>query len=179
VMKKASRLYCFPKTCSSSTALGTHAVQEATLSLCCVGDVYEGRTIHNHSDLSRLLYVNFAMIHCPTSDHATELMLTLSYQRLQTIQPLSDEELYDKIRRTFPPFETNFYQFTKVALSFRLDPWLLPKAELESSDLFEDSQSSRNRVMRGPIPKTLVEKIRLGTLLRWLPEAYQRALFSS
>jgi glutamate dehydrogenase len=27
---------------------------------------------------------------------------TLSYQRLQTTQPLSDEELYDKIRRTVP-----------------------------------------------------------------------------
>ena len=27
---------------------------------------------------------------------------TLSYQRLQTTQPLTDEELYDKIRRTVP-----------------------------------------------------------------------------
>lgn len=27
---------------------------------------------------------------------------TLSYQRLQTVQPLSDEELYDKIRRSVP-----------------------------------------------------------------------------
>ncbi|KAE9391673.1 hypothetical protein BT96DRAFT_1001090 [Gymnopus androsaceus JB14] len=209
VMKKASRLYYLPKnlffldgpcgslhnTCSSlgsaswrlKNALDendpVHAevltnIKRRFRSEMFMRESIE-RIIHNHLELSRLLYVNFAMIHCPTSDHVTELMLTLSYQRLQTIQPLSDEELYDKIRRTFPPFETNFYQFTKVALSFRLDPWLLPKAELESSDLFEDSQSSRNRVMRGPIPKMLVEEIRLETLLRWLPEAYQRALFSS
>ncbi|KAE9387089.1 NADH-dependent glutamate dehydrogenase [Gymnopus androsaceus JB14] len=71
---------------------------------------------------------------------------TLSYQRLQTIQPLSDEELYDKIRRTVPNkhslqvlesflifnkhiLKTNFYQPTKVALSFRLDPGFLPEVE--------------------------------------------------
>ncbi|KAE9386238.1 hypothetical protein BT96DRAFT_1086729, partial [Gymnopus androsaceus JB14] len=60
------------------------------------------QVIHTHSELIRLLYVNFAMVHYPASDQATELMPTLSYQRLQTIQPLSDEELYDKIRRTVP-----------------------------------------------------------------------------
>lgn len=27
---------------------------------------------------------------------------TLSYQRLQSFQPLTDEELYDKLRRTVP-----------------------------------------------------------------------------
>ncbi|KAE9389560.1 NAD(P)-binding protein [Gymnopus androsaceus JB14] len=52
------------------------------------------------------------------------------------------------------------------------------QAELESSDLFEDVPS-RNGVMRRAIPKTLVEKIGLETLLKRLPEAYQRALFSS
>ncbi|KAE9385967.1 hypothetical protein BT96DRAFT_1006532 [Gymnopus androsaceus JB14] len=104
------------------------------------------QVIHTHSELIRLLYVNFAMVHYPASDHATELMLTLSYQRLQTIQPLSDEELYDKIRRTVPNkhslqvlesflifnkhiLKTNFYQPTKVALSFRLDPGFLPEVE--------------------------------------------------
>ncbi|KAE9386240.1 NAD(P)-binding protein [Gymnopus androsaceus JB14] len=73
------------------------------------------------------------------SELLPELMPTLSYQRLQTIQPLSDEELYDKIRRTVPNkhslqvlesflifnkhiLKTNFYQPTKVTLSFRLDP---------------------------------------------------------
>ncbi|KAE9388976.1 NAD(P)-binding protein [Gymnopus androsaceus JB14] len=45
---------------------------------------------------------NFAMVHYSASDHATESMPALSYQCLQTIQPLSDEELYDKIRRTVP-----------------------------------------------------------------------------
>ncbi|KAE9389553.1 NAD(P)-binding protein [Gymnopus androsaceus JB14] len=52
------------------------------------------------------------------------------------------------------------------------------QAELESSDLFEDVPS-RNVVMRRAIPKTLVEKIGLETLLKRLLEAYQRALFSS
>ncbi|KAE9387383.1 NAD-specific glutamate dehydrogenase [Gymnopus androsaceus JB14] len=104
------------------------------------------QVIHTHSELIRLLYVNFAMVHYPASDHATELMPTLSYQRLQTIQPLSDEELYDKIRRMVPNkhslqvlesflifnkhiLKTNFYQPTKVALSFRLDPGFLPEVE--------------------------------------------------
>jgi len=71
---------------------------------------------------------------------------TLSYQRLQTVQPLTDAELYDKIRRAvgnkhelqvleaFLIFnkhvlKTNFYQPTKVALSFRLDPKFLPEIE--------------------------------------------------
>lgn len=94
---------------------------------------------------------------------------TLSYQRLQTTQPLTDQELYEKIRKTaankhelqvlesflifnkcvFPPFpsltranhthpptherrhvlKTNFYQPTKVALSFRLAPDFLPDVE--------------------------------------------------
>lgn len=66
----------------------------------------------------RLLYVNFAMIHYPATDEASNLMYvrlafvnpaythpttprpTLSYQRLQTAQPLTDEELYEKIRRS-------------------------------------------------------------------------------
>ncbi|KAE9387379.1 hypothetical protein BT96DRAFT_948403 [Gymnopus androsaceus JB14] len=65
------------------------------------------QVIHTHSELIRLLYVNFAMVHYPASNDATEFMPTLSYQRLQTIQPLSDEELYDKIRhspqQTHPP----------------------------------------------------------------------------
>ncbi|KAG6878078.1 hypothetical protein C0992_008614 [Termitomyces sp. T32_za158] len=66
--------------------------------------------------------------------------------RLQTTQPLTDEELYDKLRRTvhnkhelqvlesFLIFnkhvlKTNFYQPTKVALSFRLAPDFLPEIE--------------------------------------------------
>lgn len=103
------------------------------------------QVIHAHSELIRLLYVNFAMVHYPAADDAS-LMPTLSYQRLQTAQPLTDEELYDKIRRTvlnkqdlqvleaFLIFNknvlrTNFYQPTKVALSFRLAPDFLAEIE--------------------------------------------------
>ncbi|KIM52317.1 hypothetical protein SCLCIDRAFT_32751 [Scleroderma citrinum Foug A] len=103
------------------------------------------QVIHAHSELIRLLYVNFAMVHYPAVDDAS-LMPTLSYQRLQTTQPLTDEELYDKIRRTVPSkqdlqvleaflifnknvLRTNFYQPTKVALSFRLAPDFLAEIE--------------------------------------------------
>ncbi|KAF9005537.1 NADH-dependent glutamate dehydrogenase [Cyathus striatus] len=102
--------------------------------------------IHAHPDLIRQLYVNFAMTHYPQSDEASSLMPTLSYQRLQTVQPLTDEELYDRIRRSVPNkhdlqvleaflifnkhvLKTNFYQPTKVALSFRLAPDFLPEVE--------------------------------------------------
>ncbi|KAG8214676.1 NADH-dependent glutamate dehydrogenase [Butyriboletus roseoflavus] len=103
------------------------------------------QVIHAHSELIRLLYVNFAMVHYPVVDDES-LKPTLSYQRLQNTQPLTDEELYDKIRRSIPNkqdlqvlesflifnkhvLKTNFYQPTKVALSFRLAPDFLPEAE--------------------------------------------------
>ena len=86
------------------------------------------------------------MTHYPTSDDATQLGPTLSYQRLQTFQPLTDSELYDRLRRSVPNkhdlqvlesflifnkaiLKTNFYQPTKVALSFRLTPDFLPEVE--------------------------------------------------
>ncbi|KAH0832130.1 NADH-dependent glutamate dehydrogenase [Lanmaoa asiatica] len=106
------------------------------------------QVIHAHSELIHLLYVNFAMVHYPAADDESLKYIrpTLSYQRLQNTQPLSDEELYDKIRRTVPNkqdlqvlesflifnkhvLKTNFYQPTKVALSFRLAPDFLPEAE--------------------------------------------------
>ncbi|KAI0345625.1 NADH-dependent glutamate dehydrogenase [Trametopsis cervina] len=106
------------------------------------------QVIHAHPELVsiNLLYVNFAMVHYPGADEASQLMPTLSYQRLQTIEPLTDQQLYDKIRRTvgnkhelqvleaFLIFnkhvlKTNFYQPTKVALSFRLAPDFLPEVE--------------------------------------------------
>ncbi|TFK23414.1 glutamate dehydrogenase [Coprinopsis marcescibilis] len=104
------------------------------------------QAIHAYPELIRLLYVNFAMTHYPPSDDATQLGPTLSYQRLQTVQPLSDPELYDKLRRTVTNkndlqvlesflifnksiLKTNFYQPTKVALSFRLAPDFLPEVE--------------------------------------------------
>ncbi|KAI0049429.1 NAD-specific glutamate dehydrogenase [Auriscalpium vulgare] len=103
------------------------------------------QVIHAHPELIRMLYVNFAMVHYP-ADEAQRLMPTLSYQRLQTEQPLTDQELYDRIRRSvlnkqdlqvlesFLIFnkhvlKTNFYQPTKVALSFRFAPEFLPEVE--------------------------------------------------
>lgn len=73
-------------------------------------------------------------------------MPTLSYQRLHTQQVLSEEELGARVKRaaanshdlevlhSFLIFnkavlKTNFYQPTKVALSFRLDPSFLPAVE--------------------------------------------------
>ena len=52
------------------------------------------------------------------------------------------------------------------------------QAELEGSDLYDDVPS-RNGVLRRAIPKTLTDLLGLETLLSRLPEAYQRALFSS
>ena len=52
------------------------------------------------------------------------------------------------------------------------------QAELEGSDLYDDVPS-RNGVMRRAIPKTLIDLLGLEKLLTRLPEAYQRALFSS
>ena len=52
------------------------------------------------------------------------------------------------------------------------------QAELEASDLFDDAPSRRG-VLGRAIPKTLVDKVGLDVLLGRLPEAYQRALFSS
>jgi len=52
-------------------------------------------------DLVRMLYVHFAMTHYPAAGaQASQLMPTLSYQRLQVDQPLTDEELYDRIRKS-------------------------------------------------------------------------------
>ncbi|KAG0704865.1 NADH-dependent glutamate dehydrogenase [Suillus ampliporus] len=104
------------------------------------------QVIHAHAEIIRLLYVNFAMVHYPAADQASRLRPTLSYQRLQTTQPLSDSELHDKIRRAVPNkqdlqvlesflifnkhiLKTNFYQPNKVALSFRLAPKFLPQGE--------------------------------------------------
>lgn len=106
---------------------------------------YIEQILQAHPELVRLLYVNFAMSQYPESDGA-QLMPTLSYQRLQTFQPLTDKDLYEKIRKTvsnkheLQVFEallifnknvlkTNFYQPTKVALSFRLAPEFLPEVE--------------------------------------------------
>ena len=68
---------------------------------------------------------------------------------------------------------------TRTAISDELSQTLNNlQAELEGSDLFEDAPS-RDGVLRRAIPKTLVDRIGLETLLSRLPESYQRALFSS
>lgn len=101
--------------------------------------------IQSHPELIRLLYINFAMTHYPTAE-ASQLTPTLSFQRIKTVQPLSDQDLYAKIRREAQSphaaqvleallifnkhiLKCNFYQPTKVALSFRLDPSFLPDIE--------------------------------------------------
>ncbi|KAJ3036171.1 NAD-dependent glutamate dehydrogenase [Rhizophlyctis rosea] len=98
-----------------------------------------------YPDLIKLCYTNFAMEHYISSvrDQVTP---SLSFQRLQTTPVLEHSELLEKIRRTvqnnhelmiFESYvtfnkhvlKTNFYQPTKVALSFRLDPSFLPEIE--------------------------------------------------
>ncbi|KAI0298145.1 NADH-dependent glutamate dehydrogenase [Multifurca ochricompacta] len=90
--------------------------------------------IHAYPELIRLLYVNFAMVHYPIGE-AQQLVPTLSYQRLQNAQPLTDRELHDRIRRTVLNKQDvqvleSFLIFNKyVALSFRLAPDFLPEVE--------------------------------------------------
>ncbi|KAI8824995.1 Glutamate/Leucine/Phenylalanine/Valine dehydrogenase-domain-containing protein [Fimicolochytrium jonesii] len=98
-----------------------------------------------YPELLKLLYTNFAMMHYINPPH-DDMKISLSYQRLQTTPVLSEDELLDKIRKTvanthelmiFQSYltfnrhvlKTNFYQPTKVALSFRLDPAFLPEIE--------------------------------------------------
>ena len=52
------------------------------------------------------------------------------------------------------------------------------QAKLEGSDLFDDV-ATRQAVMKRAIPKTLIDRVTLETLLERIPEAHQRALFSS
>lgn len=102
--------------------------------------------IQSYPELVRLLYTQFAMAHYPASSNEDEVVPTLSHQRLQQVHVLSDEELHAKLQKcTKNTFElqvlesfmvmnkhtlkTNFYQPTKVALSFRLDGDFLPVNE--------------------------------------------------
>lgn len=101
--------------------------------------------IKRYPDLIKLLYANFASVHYVNQREAS-INPTISYQRLRTVEILSPEELVKKIKTTtsnaheqmvFESFllfnkhvlKTNFYQTTKVALSFRLDPSFLPEIE--------------------------------------------------
>jgi hypothetical protein len=53
---------------------------------------------------------------------------TLSYQRLQTVQPLTDSELYDKIRRSVPnKHELQVLESFLIFNKFVAVPFLLSK----------------------------------------------------
>ncbi|KXS12524.1 NAD-dependent glutamate dehydrogenase [Gonapodya prolifera JEL478] len=106
---------------------------------------YLQEIIRQYPDLINLLYVHFAMVHYIQPKEAT-IRPSLSFQRMQTYQPLTDEEIAEKIKHTVQNthermvfdailafnnhvLKTNFYQPTKVAISFRLDPSFLPASE--------------------------------------------------
>ncbi|KZF22363.1 glutamate/leucine/phenylalanine/valine dehydrogenase [Xylona heveae TC161] len=103
--------------------------------------------ISRYSNLVRPLYLAFANTHyVQTRGERDDFLPTLSYLRLQVDKVLNDSELKDLISKSvanehdemvmtaFRVFnasvlKTNFYTPTKVALSFRLNPAFLPKAE--------------------------------------------------
>lgn len=79
-----------------------------------------------YPDIVRMLYVNFAMEHYPTGSGAKELGPTLSYQRLQVDQPLTDAELWDRIRKTVPnKHELQVFESFMVFNKYVLCPPLL------------------------------------------------------
>jgi glutamate dehydrogenase len=101
--------------------------------------------VKQYPDLIKLLYAHFAKVHYVNQREAS-LQPTISYQRLTTVENLTEEQLLKKIKSVtsnnheqlvFESFmifnkhvlKTNFYQSTKVALSFRMDPSFLPKIE--------------------------------------------------
>lgn len=102
--------------------------------------------VRQYPELVRVLHVHFAMTHYMINWREDPLKPSLSFQRLQKDKALSTAEIKDKIRKSvcnqheqmvFEAFltfnqhllKTNFYQPTKVALSFRLDPSFLPEVE--------------------------------------------------
>lgn len=97
-----------------------------------------------HKDIIARLYRHFADVHYIKS----RVEKTLSYQRLSTIQTVTNDEEFEEILaknvsqnehdslvlRALYAFnksvlKTNFYTPTKVAISFRLEPSFLPKEE--------------------------------------------------
>ncbi|KAI8080913.1 Glutamate/Leucine/Phenylalanine/Valine dehydrogenase-domain-containing protein [Thamnidium elegans] len=101
--------------------------------------------VKQYPDLIKLLYANFAKVHYVNQREAS-LQPTISYQRLSTVEDLTEEQLLKKIKNVtsnsheqlvFESFltfnkhvlKTNFYQTTKVALSFRMNPSFLPEIE--------------------------------------------------
>ncbi|KAI8619010.1 Glutamate/Leucine/Phenylalanine/Valine dehydrogenase-domain-containing protein [Chytriomyces sp. MP71] len=107
--------------------------------------------IQTYPELIKLCYVSFAMDHY-INPAQNALNPSLSFQRIQVTPVLNHDELLDHIRKTvansqegmiFESFvtfnqhvlKTNFYQPTKIALSFRMDPKFLPEVEY-STPLF-------------------------------------------
>ncbi|KAF1807376.1 Glutamate/Leucine/Phenylalanine/Valine dehydrogenase-domain-containing protein [Mucor lusitanicus] len=105
--------------------------------------------VKQYPDLIKLLYAHFAKVHYVNQREAS-LQPTISYQRLTTMENLTEEQLLKKIKtvtsnsheqlvfEAFMTFnkhvlKTNFYQTTKVALSFRMDPSFLPEIEYPST----------------------------------------------
>ncbi|KAI0226323.1 NAD-dependent glutamate dehydrogenase [Massospora cicadina] len=101
--------------------------------------------IKSYPELIKLLYINFAMMHYIVPEESS-LGPTLSYQRIRTETVLTEDEILAKIRKetsnthecmvleAFLTFnkhvlKTNFYQPTKVAISFRMNPEFLPTIE--------------------------------------------------
>ncbi|KAI8994634.1 Glutamate/Leucine/Phenylalanine/Valine dehydrogenase-domain-containing protein [Pilobolus umbonatus] len=104
--------------------------------------------LKRYPDLIKVLYANFANIHY-VNPREESLQPTISYQRVANIGVLSNDEIVKKIKQetandheklvfesllTFNKhvLKTNFYQTTKVAISFRMDPSFLPKIEYPS-----------------------------------------------
>ena len=104
--------------------------------------------MNQYPAILKLLYLNFAWTHyIPTSVASpSELGPTLSFQRLQTETKSSEDEILAEIQKhthtadhalvmssimifNKAVLKTNFYQPTKVAVSFRLNPNFLSKWE--------------------------------------------------
>lgn len=102
--------------------------------------------LRSRLDVLHELYLHFANTHYVQSSGADEFLPTLSYQRLQTTEVYTTEELAHRITKNTTDehelivlqallrfnshvLKTNFYTPTKVALSFRLDPSFLPTSE--------------------------------------------------
>ncbi|ORZ31905.1 Glutamate/Leucine/Phenylalanine/Valine dehydrogenase-domain-containing protein [Catenaria anguillulae PL171] len=88
-----------------------------------------------YPDLVKALYVNFAMTHY-VGQQEQSIRPSLSYQRIRTdhIKKTVSNAHESMVFQSFLAFnqhvlKTNFYQPTKVALSFRLDPSFLPEIE--------------------------------------------------
>jgi glutamate dehydrogenase len=98
-----------------------------------------------YPELLKVLYANFATTHYVNQREAS-LQPTISYQRLTNMEVLSVDDISKRIKavttnaheqlvfESFLTFnkhvlKTNFYQTTKVALSFRMDPSFLPEIE--------------------------------------------------